>query len=245
MKAFKNKKKSLSPQHILAAWNDEIPTRLILSQQQLASRRQFLSQTMLAIGSVSIAPVVRAKIDPDKTKLKKTESDVSWNQPWLTLSHVQNYLFPRSGEINQANYSPGANDFNAIGYLKTMLNVAAADKDEREFIIKGVSWLDGMANSLFGKPFIRLNNNNREQVLQKISKSKSGESWLSTLLNYIFEALLTDPVYGGNTEQAGWKWLEHQAGFPRPTKDKKYWLLRDNASGSNAGNSGNRLKGAS
>jgi len=45
------------------------------------------------------------------------------------------------------------------------------------------------------------------------------------VLGYIFEALLVDPVYGGNPNGIGWKWLEHQPGLPRPTADKRYFLL--------------------
>jgi len=46
------------------------------------------------------------------------------------------------------------------------------------------------------------------------------------LLTYILEALLTDPVYGGNPNGIGWTWLQHQPGFPTPTEDKKYYKLR-------------------
>jgi gluconate 2-dehydrogenase gamma chain len=52
-----------------------------------------------------------------------------------------------------------------------------------------------------------------------------GRAWLSLLLYYIFEALLSDPVYGGNPGEIGWRWLEHQPGFPRPPADKIYGSL--------------------
>jgi len=45
------------------------------------------------------------------------------------------------------------------------------------------------------------------------------------LLTYLLEALLADPVYAGNPNGIGWKWLQHQPGFPRPTKNKKYFKL--------------------
>jgi hypothetical protein len=34
--------------------------------------------------------------------------------------------------------------------------------------------------------------------------------------------MLYDPIYGINKEQAGWSWLEHQPGLPRPNKLTKY-----------------------
>ena len=39
---------------------------------------------------------------------------------------------------------------------------------------------------------------------------------------YIFEALLSDPVYGGNPEGIGWRWLGHRPGFPRPNQRNRY-----------------------
>ena len=39
------------------------------------------------------------------------------------------------------------------------------------------------------------------------------------------EALLADPVYGGNFDQTGWRWLSHQPGFPRPSADKTWYRL--------------------
>jgi gluconate 2-dehydrogenase gamma chain len=53
----------------------------------------------------------------------------------------------------------------------------------------------------------------------------NGKQWISTILRYILEALLTDPIYGGNPNAIGWKWLDHQPGFPRPPANKRYYLL--------------------
>jgi gluconate 2-dehydrogenase gamma chain len=58
--------------------------------------------------------------------------------------------------------------------------------------------------------------------LHQIVDSSAGENWLSLLLYYLFESLTLDPVYGGNPDGIGWHWLEHQPGFPRPTKETSY-----------------------
>ena len=219
MKKFKNKRSlALSTKEILQAWNEDIPQDIILKQKKRSSRRDFFSQSTALAGSLALSQTVLSKSKKNGSNLK---------QPWLTISEVQNHLFPRVGHLTEKGSSPSANDINAIGYLQLILNTPDADPDEREFVIKGTTWLDGMANNMIGKPFIKLNKDERERVLRKISESESGESWLSTLLRYIFEALLTDPVYRGNTNQVGWQWLEHQPGFPRPSANKKYWLLRN------------------
>ena len=50
-------------------------------------------------------------------------------------------------------------------------------------------------------------------------------NWLSLLLTYLLEALLADPVYGGNPGGIGWQWLAHQPGFPTPPADKTWYKL--------------------
>ena len=60
-------------------------------------------------------------------------------------------------------------------------------------------------------------------LLRQIAKSTAGENWLATLLSYIFEALLAAPIYGGNPGGVGWKWLQHQPGFPLPDKVSLTW----------------------
>ena len=34
--------------------------------------------------------------------------------------------------------------------------------------------------------------------------------------------MISDPIYGFNTNESGRKWLEHEAGYPRPTKETMY-----------------------
>jgi gluconate 2-dehydrogenase gamma chain len=42
------------------------------------------------------------------------------------------------------------------------------------------------------------------------------------MLTFIFEAMISDPIYGFNKDEIGQKWLQHNAGFPRPTKKTRY-----------------------
>jgi gluconate 2-dehydrogenase gamma chain len=61
--------------------------------------------------------------------------------------------------------------------------------------------------------------------LREIEQSRAGRNWLSLLLTYLLEALLADPVYGGNPDGIGWTWLEHQPGYPAPPRDKSWYKL--------------------
>ena len=181
-------------------------------QANPVSRRHFV-QGMSALSAGLLLPsTIRATTKPQTNPLPK-------QAPWPTITAVQDQLFPSEPD------SPGASDINATSYLKTLLEDKTFDRDEREFILNGPSWLNELANSDHGKAFAQLTTTQQEQLLQRIARSEAGENWLSLLLLYIFEALLSSPIYGGNPDGIGWRWLEHNPGFPQPTINTTYKKL--------------------
>ncbi len=137
---------------------------------------------------------------------------------WDTIASVQNHLFPSESE------TPGAIEINALPYLYNYLSNPATDPNDVQFILSGTHLLQTFSKQkemLFNDISIE----QRELILRKFEKEPEGRRWLVNILNYILEALLTDPVYGGNPEGIGWKWLEHRAGDPHPPANKRYWLL--------------------
>ena len=139
--------------------------------------------------------------------------------PWLTLDAVLAHLLPESPT------GPSAKDIQATQYLYNIVFEQPTDSDEIEFIYQGVGWLNGFSNSQLQQNFIALNFDEKETILRAISQSTAGENWLSNLVSYIFEAMLTPPSYGGNPDGIGWQWLEHQAGFPLPQAGQRYYEL--------------------
>jgi len=121
---------------------------------------------------------------------QRDEANAALKQhPWPTFAAVQAILFPADGN------GPSAKD-----------------------ILEGVSWLDQYAQENYKTAFLSLNAEQQDAVLLKITQSNAGDRWVSALLTYVIEALLSDPVYGGNPQGIGWKWLQHSPGFPRPTQ---------------------------
>lgn len=177
--------------------------------QHLITRRQIL---MAAAGGSLAAMFPLSSIAAENNR-KSTDIEID---PWSVIDAVQQHLFPAEAK------APGAREINALGYLQFVINDTTIDIDSREFITKGVEWLEDISHQMYKKSFVTFDDKKREKVLQRIASSESGENWLSTLLLYIVEALLTDPVYGGNTDQTGWKWLQHVPGFPRPPVDKTF-----------------------
>lgn len=141
--------------------------------------------------------------------------------PWPLLAAVQDHLFP--AEID----APGAREIHALAYLQGVLGDPRGDREEQRFILKGAEWLEDLSRQRHQAAFVDLDPLRREQVLREVAGTPKGENWVSTLLLYLCEALLSDPAYGGNPDGIGWAWLAHQPGFPRPTPEKRAGALHE------------------
>ena len=192
---------------------------------KLINRRQFIQ--LVAVASAGWPAINLAKTTVSNQTLGM-QSDLVYkdlSDPWLSIAEVQEHSFPAD------DVSPGAKDISALRFLRNMLEAPDSDTEEREFIIKGVGWLNDLSIKNNKRKFIKLNTDEKEKVLRQIEGSRAGSRWLSLMMTYLLEALLSDPVYGGNKDQKGWQWLEHIPGFPTPTTDQVYFKLSQYANG--------------
>ena len=186
------------------------------------SRRSFLKSaagaSAIGISASTVLSAFSLTAKDKNTLVALTKTD-----PWLTLDATLMHLLPES--LSPTSNGPSAKDINALAYLHQVMTVQPTSADEKEFILKGVGWLNGFAKSEQGKPFVQLSFAEKESTLRGISNSRAGENWLTTLLAYLFEAMLAPPAYGGNPNGVGWQWLDHQAGFPLPEVGQRYFEL--------------------
>ena len=186
--------------------------------QQGISRRAFLNRIALL---ASLAACFPAATLAQRREAAAVAGHPAWRdqEPWRTLAAVQEHLFPAGPDV------PGASDIGAIVYLHNNLEDPAADAEDRKFIFNGVGWLNDLLREQDRQPFTALDEPQREAVLRDIEQSRAGRNWLSLLLTYLLEALLADPVYGGNHNRVGWEWLQHQPGYPTPPPHKTWYRL--------------------
>ncbi len=181
------------------------------------NRRAFLRRSGAAavlLGLIGTKPSFVIADEVDDTELQEAEFS---HHDQAVVEAVQMQLFPDDGD------GPSAKALNAFRYLTWALEDPDNKADgDRAFILRGVGWLEELAESTQGNSFIELTLSEQDAVLKQISKSRAGENWLSLLLYYLLESLTLDPIYGGNTDGIGWQWLEHQPGFPRPVEGKTY-----------------------
>jgi len=178
-------------------------------------RRTFIVNNALVASSL-LTPI-SASATPD-TISKQATKQFS-NTDWLTIAVVQNHLLPSE----QA--APGAVEINALQYLHNYLSNPATDSIEVKFILSGTQNLQKLVQTKKQMSLADQSIEQREITLRQFEQSAEGRRWLVTILNYVLEALLTDPVYGGNPNGIGWQWLEHRSGDPPPPMNKRYWLL--------------------
>lgn len=171
------------------------------------SRRLFIGSS-LALGAGALLYFNKTK--PKKILMFKNQVQI--------LLHSSYYLFPHS------KLGPGAIDLSISSYLAQVLKDERILEEDRGYFLKGATWLEESAYEEYNKSFLNLNNSEKEELLQTVSKYKWGKNFIYTSLSYIFEALLSSPVYGSNKDGLGWKWLEHSAGFPQPkSRDEIYY----------------------
>jgi len=177
------------------------------------SRRKLLKS---AAGATAISALPTYAFEQN-TNSKIAES--LQTDPWLTINAVLDHLLPESDS------GPSAKELQVVIYLYNVIFQQPTEQNEIDFIYKGVGWLNGYTTKQLEKNFVSLSKAEKEVMLRGISRSSAGENWLNNLLGYIFEAMLSPPIYGGNPQGKGWKWLEHQAGFPLPQAGQRYFEL--------------------
>jgi len=169
-------------------------------------RRKFIQYSVLLIGSTLFA---------DKIKLYSSHVKIL-KEPFQTIAKVHDDLFTPSAGM------PKPQDFNAIGFLEGVMRDPRVRDTQKEFIKDGVSWLNIVTNKIYRHNYIELDSNQREIILQHIASKEWGNDWLWYIINHAFEAMLSDPVYGANTNEIGWKWLNFIPGEPRPPRVNPY-----------------------
>ncbi len=157
-------------------------------------RREFITAAALVCGSAGFA------------RSAETDSVKSLESSLELIAAVQRHFFPKGLHM------PDADAFNAVSYLESALSHESFDPDTRELIFEGAHRFDRFCD---GK-FLSLSERMREERLRAFEESDFGSYWLAQIMNLTLEALLADPIYGGNVDEAGWKAFGLTPGVPRP-----------------------------
>lgn len=175
-------------------------------------RRAFLSLFLKTVAGASVATALGCVKTLSFNPVLNSEKSI-------TLRATLNHLFPKGDGV------PSASDIDAVNYFNLVILDQNIEASDRQLLVDGLSWLDEECMDDFRQPFVNLSKQQQYSQIEKISELGWGENWLSRCITYLFEALLADPIYGGNKDELGWKWLEHSVGVPRPSASNTYTKL--------------------
>ena len=184
------------------------PSVLSTDRKSSVSRRSFIRQMMI-VGVALNIPFFNACTDSASTSLLSEKQE-------NILKVVFKILFPKDGN------GPDIEEMQVFNYFLWMLEDPNLDPDENQYVIRGIDWLNESSQEEFEKDFLELNKAEQEKLVQFVSQTSWGESWLSRLLTIIFESLLLDPIYKVNEQGKFWTWLNHTEGSPRPNEKNSY-----------------------
>ena len=189
---------------------------VILKINSTTQKRRAFLRNMAFLTAGATLPLGGCFRNPQKKIPLGRNPEILTETEWNTLVAIQDILFP--SEKN----APGAREINAASFFQWIISDPLLDPDETGFRKNGITWIEETANENRRKSFIELDDETQEEVLRFAEDTSWGKSWISATLLHLFEALLSDPIYGGNTDEIGWKWLGYVPGIPRPVKGKLY-----------------------
>ena len=176
------------------------------------SRKQFITTLMLG-GIATQLPWLTgcAAQEPIPSDLSPLDQEAFLNLRALLL-----VLFPEDDN------GPSALDVNADRFILWVLNDSELDPNENQYIIDKLEKLQALSVEEEGRGYHACDHDIREDLVERAIELGWGKRFFSRLLTLTFEALLLHPIYGGNPNEVGWLWLEHNPGQPRATTTLSY-----------------------
>ncbi len=157
-------------------------------------RRKFL----ILSSFLSLSPYLEAK---KFSGFKKDFREIK-----STIVAVQVHMFPEGSKI------PSAMSMNVIEFLFETITHKSYDKDIRAFVLEGAQELKGREKGRFNT----MTYTDKEKALRAYEETSYGRNWLARIMTITMEGMFSDPIYGPNIKEAGWKALSAYGGYPRP-----------------------------
>jgi len=160
---------------------------------------QIKRRSFLKLGSIlSLSPYLKAE---DITSFEKEFRALE-----LTISTVQNHMFPENSKL------PSANSMHVTQFLFETITHKSFDRDIKAFVLEGAQELVSREKGRFTS----MTSVEKEKSLRAYEETNYGSSWLERIMTITMEGMFSDPIYGSNVKEAGWKAVNSYGGFPRP-----------------------------
>lgn len=156
-------------------------------------------RSFLILGSLlGLSPYVKAQgITAFDKEFKKVEE---------TIAAVQVHMFPKGSRL------PSASSMNVTQFLFETITHKSFDGDIKDFVLEGAKELVSREKGNFPS----MSHIDKEKALRAYEATNYGSSWLSRIMTLTMEGMFSDPIYGSNVNEGGWKSVGSYGGFPRP-----------------------------
>jgi gluconate 2-dehydrogenase gamma chain len=178
----------------------------------MKSRRTFIQQ-LVAAGIIINLPLALSSCQNSKIVIE--QNVLSQNQLEIA-NYIFMQLFPKDDD------SINAKSLATLQHFISILSDSNYDKTDKNYLIQGLDWTEETAQEHYKESFLTISNKEKQALFNTLLQEKWGKSWLSYMLDCTFESLLIDSIYQVNPNEIGWKWLNHQAGNPRPNSANFY-----------------------
>jgi gluconate 2-dehydrogenase gamma chain len=119
---------------------------------------------------------------------------------------------------------PGASEANVVGFIDLQLTTPQIGSFKEE-ILAGLRKLDELARGEGASSFAALKPEAQDRALARLQRGlrlegtrQGSRHFFLVLLTLTLEGFLCDPVYGGNRDEVGWRFLRFSMRPPRPRR---------------------------
>ena len=140
------------------------------------SRREAFRKFAFGAGAISVFPILgQGSSMPHMAGMSATPvvppvSDANW-KPLFFDDHQNETVIALTELIIPATETPGAKAAQVNRYFDLVLNESEPDRQKQA--LEGLSWIDGRALKLHGKPFIDLTTEQQTALLEPLADSKN------------------------------------------------------------------------
>jgi hypothetical protein len=156
-------------------------------------------RSFLKLGSLlSLSPYLKAEA--------VTSFDKEFKTVEATISAVQQHMFPQKSKL------PSAKDMHVTQFLFETITHKSFDRDIKAFVLEGAQELVSREKGRFTS----MTSVDKEKALRAYEETNYGSSWLERIMTLTMEGMFSDPIYGSNVKEEGWKAVGAYGGYPRP-----------------------------
>jgi len=120
-----------------------------------------------------------------------------------TLKALTERILPSDGSD-----SPGAREAGVMNYFDWMMRQGFYHS-HRKRIECGLEWVDAFSVARTTRPFIECSAPEQDSIISEMASMRNTaiQGFLDSVIKVTLAGFLCDPLYGGNKDKTGWKYI--------------------------------------